>query len=186
MTQSPLRHLRRSRSDFKLFARAYVLVWMIRLALWILPFRTIYNWAIEFRKGRIGDRPLDAESVYKVVWAVSAAARRVPKASCLTQALATQIMLGRRGHRASLQLGIMKSQAGRFDAHAWVERNGNVLIGLNNAFSRLTRLPTLDGEKQWPGSGPGGQLGNDLTRRGESKNTRDEGHRAVAAVAVHP
>ena len=186
MTQSPFRHLRRSPSDFKLFARAYVLVWTIRLALWVLPFRTIYNWAIEFRKGRIGDRPLDADSVYKVVWAVSAAARRIPRASCLTQALATQIMLGRRGHRASLQLGIMKSQAGRFDAHAWVERNGSVLIGLNNAFSRLTRLPALDGEKQWPGLGIGGQVGNDPARCGEPKNPCNEGRRAVAAVAVHP
>lgn len=185
MTQSPFRHLRRSRSDFKMFARAYVLVWAIRLALWVLPFRTIYNWAIEFRKGRIGDRPMDSDSVYRVVWAISAAARRVPKASCLTQALATQIMLGRRGHRASLQIGIMKSQAGRFDAHAWVERNGDVLIGLNNAFSRLTRLPPLDGEKQWPGSGLGGQIGNNATRRNESENTRNECRSTVAAVAVH-
>lgn len=145
---TPLRHLRRSRSDWKLFLRAYVLVWIIRLALWFLPFKVIYKWATEFRKGRIGDRPLDTQSVYKVVWAVSAAAKRVPEATCLTQALATQIMLGRRGHRASLQLGIMKTQAGKFDAHAWIERNGHVLIGLNETFSQLTRLPPLESERQ--------------------------------------
>jgi hypothetical protein len=121
---------------------------MIRLALWVIPFPKLYNWAIQFRKGSIGDKPLSNGQVYKVVWAVSAAARRVPKATCLTQALATQIMLGRRGHRTSLQLGIMKTQAGKFDAHAWVERNGHVLIGLNNTFSQLTRLPPLEGEKQ--------------------------------------
>lgn len=144
-----LRNFRRSSSEWKLFLRAYVLVWMIRLALWTLPFKVIYKWATEFRKGRIGDRPLDSRAVYKVVWAVSAAARRVPMASCLTQALATQIMLGRRGHRASLQIGIMKSQAGKFDAHAWVECNGKVLIGLNDTFSKLTRLPPLEGEQQY-------------------------------------
>ncbi len=145
---TPLRHFRRSSSDWRLFTRAYVLVWLIRVALWFLPFQLLYRWAIRFRKGRTGDRPLDAKSVYKIVWAVSAAARRVPKATCLTQALATQIMLGRRGHRTSLQLGIMKSQAGKFDAHAWVERNGQVLIGLNETFSKLTRLPPLEEEKQ--------------------------------------
>jgi hypothetical protein len=144
----PLRHLRRSRSDWKLFCRAYVLVWLIRIALWFLPFEPLYKWTIQFRKGRTGDRPLDTRSVYKVVWAVSAAARRVPQATCLTQALATQIMLGRRGHRASLQLGIMKSKAGKFDAHAWVERDGRILIGMNDTFSQLTRLPPLEGEKQ--------------------------------------
>ena len=143
-----MRNLRRSRSDMNLFFRAYVLVWLIRSALWFLPFRVLYKWTVQFRKGRIGDCPLDGKSVYKVVWAVSAAARRVPKATCLTQALATQILLGRRGHRTTLQLGIMKSQAGQFDAHAWVERNGRVLIGLNDTFSQLTRLSPLEGEQQ--------------------------------------
>jgi hypothetical protein len=146
---TPLRHLRRPGSDWKLFFRAYVLVWLIRLGLWFLPFRIIYKWTVHFRQGRIGDRPLDSQSVYKVVWAVTAAARRVPQATCLTQALATQIMLGRRGHRTSLQLGIMKSHAGKFDAHAWVERKGRVLIGLNDTFSQLTRLPPLEGERQY-------------------------------------
>jgi hypothetical protein len=143
-----LRHFRRPGSDWKLFLRAYVWVWIIRLALWIFPFGRIYDWTIHFREGRIGDRPLDVASVYKVVWAVSAAARRVPRATCLTQALATQIMLGRRGHRTSLQLGIMKSQAGKLDGHAWLERNGKVLIGLNDTFGQLTRLPSLERESE--------------------------------------
>jgi hypothetical protein len=141
-------HLRRSGSDWKLFLRAYVWVWIIRIALWLAPFRKIYDWTIHFRQGRIGDRPLDARSVYKVVWAVSAAARRVPRATCLTQALATQIMLGRRGHRTSLQLGIMKTEAGKMDAHAWLEREGKVLIGLNDTFGKLTRLPPLESESR--------------------------------------
>ena len=146
MVMGPLRHLGRSRSDWNLFLRAYALVWFFRVALWVVPFQRLYKWAIQFRQGRIGDRPLDGKAVYKVVWAVSAAARRVPKATCLTQALATHIMLGRRGHRTSLQLGIMKTEAGKFDAHAWVERNGEVLIGLNETFSKLTKLPSLDAE----------------------------------------
>jgi hypothetical protein len=141
-----LRHLRRPGSDWKLFLRAYVWVWSVRVALWILPFRTLYDWSIRFRQGRIGDTPLSPASVYKIVWAVSAAARRVPRATCLTQALATQIMLGRRGHRTTLQLGIMKTEAGKVDAHAWLEREGKVLIGLNETFDRLTRLPPLDSE----------------------------------------
>lgn len=144
----PLRHLRRPSSDWKLFARAYVLVWLIRLALWVMPFRVLYKWTIDFRKGRIGDKPLAPSAVTKIVWAVSAAAKRVPRATCLTQALATQIMLGRRGHRATLQLGIMKSKAGKFDAHAWVERNGAIIIGKNETFGQLTRLPPLEGESR--------------------------------------
>jgi hypothetical protein len=143
-----LRHFRRPGSDWKLFLQAYVLVLSVRTALWILPFAKLYKWTIRFREGRIGDKPLPPAAVYKIVWAVSAAARRVPRATCLTQALATQIMLGRRGHRTTLQLGIMKSEAGKMDAHAWLERDGKVLIGLNETFDQLTRLPTLEGENR--------------------------------------
>jgi hypothetical protein len=121
---------------------------VIRVALWLFPFRKIYDWTIHFREGRTGDRPLDGKAVYKVVWAVSAAAKRVPRATCLTQALATQIMLGRRGHRTSLQLGLMKSAVGKVNAHAWLERDGKVLIGLDEGFERWTRLPPLDQENQ--------------------------------------
>ena len=116
------------------------------MALWLFPFPKIYDWSILFRQARVVDVPLPASAVYKVVWAVSAAARRVPQATCLTQALATQIMLGRRGHRTTLQLGVMKSETGKMDAHAWLEREGKVLIGLSDNFDQLTRLPTLEGE----------------------------------------
>lgn len=145
-----LRHLRRPVSDWNLFLRAYVWVWSIRVALWIFPFPRLYDWTMRFREGPIGDKPLPAPAVFKIVWAVSAAARRVPKATCLTQALATQIMLGRRGHRTTLQLGIMKSEAGKMDAHAWLERDGQVVIGLNDTFEHLTRLPPLQGEQSNP------------------------------------
>jgi hypothetical protein len=142
--KNPLRHLKRPRADWGLFARAYPLVWAIRIALWLVSFQKLYSWTKAARKGKIGDQPLDSKSVYKIVWAVEAAARRVPKATCLTQALATQIMLGRRGHQTTLQLGVKKDPNGRFDAHAWIERNGLILIGFNDTFHELTRLPSLD------------------------------------------
>lgn len=151
VSTNPLRHFRRSGADWNLFLRAYAWVLLIRLALWVRPFSKIYAWATKVRTGQPGDCPLDRKAVYKVVWAISAAARRVPKATCLTQALATQIMLGRRGHRTVLQFGIQKRDGGKFDAHAWIERDGEVLIGFNDNFNELTRLPTLEQEmpKKW-------------------------------------
>jgi hypothetical protein len=145
-SNTPLRHLGRPRSDWNLFLRAYALVWFIRIGLWVRPFPKLYEWTAKARESEAGDRPLDNKLVNKVVWAVSAAARRVPKATCLTQALATQIMLGRRGHRTSLHFGVQKTEQGQFDAHAWIEREGRILIGFNDNFDRLTPLPTLDGE----------------------------------------
>ena len=46
--------------------------------------------------------------VSRLEWAVRAAGRRVPMASCLTQALALQFLLGRSGHFSEVLIGVRK------------------------------------------------------------------------------
>jgi hypothetical protein len=118
----------------------------VRIALWVLPFRILQKWAAKLTPEERTGGAEDRKSIYNVVWAISAAARRVPRASCLTQALAAQVMLGRRGFHTSLQLGVMKNEAGNLDAHAWVERKGEILIGFNDSFDQLTRLGAMHPE----------------------------------------
>ena len=83
----------------------------------------------------------------QVVWAVTVASQYVPAATCLTQALAAQVLLSRLGHPASLRIGVSRDEAGEFQAHAWVECQGRVVIGGVQALSRFTPLPPLDGER---------------------------------------
>lgn len=59
-------------------------------------------------------------------------ARFVPRASCLTQALALQYCLARGGHACELQVGVRRDDAGRFAAHAWVSCNGRIVLGAAN------------------------------------------------------
>jgi hypothetical protein len=61
--------------------------------------------------------------------AVQTAARYVPRATCLTQALALQSMLTRHGHPSSLHIGVEKEQGRPFGAHAWVQSGERILIG---------------------------------------------------------
>ncbi len=61
---------------------------------------------------------------------VSRAARWVPLGSCLTQGLAAQVVLARRGHPSTLRFGARKVD-GQFQAHAWVEVNGQIVVGGN-------------------------------------------------------
>ncbi len=56
-------------------------------------------------------------------------ARFMPRASCLTQALALQYLLARAGHACDLQIGVRRDEAGRFLAHAWVSCNGHIVLG---------------------------------------------------------
>lgn len=83
----------------------------------------------------------------RVVWAVSAASRRLPRTgNCLAEALATQVMLGRRGYAAALRIGVARNGKGEFIAHAWLEADGKVLIGGMQSPSRFVPLPPLEGD----------------------------------------
>ena len=65
-----------------------------------------------------------------VSWAVTAASRRMPGAPmCLSQALAVQVMLARRGFASRLRVGVARGGLGQVEGHAWVEHEGRVLIG---------------------------------------------------------
>jgi hypothetical protein len=56
-------------------------------------------------------------------------ARYVPRATCLTQALALQYLLARAGHASELFVGVRQDEAGRFLAHAWLACNGRTVLG---------------------------------------------------------
>jgi hypothetical protein len=61
--------------------------------------------------------------------AVSFASRVVPKASCLTQALALRWMLNRRGIASTLRFGVARPDGQKLAAHAWLECDGRIIIG---------------------------------------------------------
>ena len=67
--------------------------------------------------------------VEKIAWAVRAASKGVPHATCLTQALAAQVLFSRYRHAADLKIGVAKGDAGGLEAHAWLEHGGRVVIG---------------------------------------------------------
>lgn len=63
-------------------------------------------------------------------WAIAAAARRVPwRADCLIQTIAAERMLVRRGFRPAFFLGVERTDAGHFSAHAWLQCGEVVVTG---------------------------------------------------------
>ena len=71
-----------------------------------------------------------------------------PSASCLTQALATQVLLARRGQLSTLRIGVIKGADGELKAHAWVENNGKVIIGSRRNLRSYTVLNRLEEVRQ--------------------------------------
>ena len=119
---------------------ALVLVPLVRLALWILPSRVIIRRVREMAQAptRSSGRARPAT----ITWATEAVSARVPGATCLTQAIAAQLLLRRHGHRSQLRLGVMRSPSGMLSAHAWLENDGRILIG-GERVDGLVRLPDI-------------------------------------------
>jgi hypothetical protein len=118
----------------------------IRLGLWLLPFRTLQRLLTRMTQGAYKHQAADQASIDSVVWAVTVASRYVPEATCLTQALAAQVLLARRGYPARLRIGVARSETGQFQAHAWVENGGRIVIGGTANPSYFTPLPPLERE----------------------------------------
>jgi hypothetical protein len=72
---------------------------------------------------------------------VSLAGRRsLWPTSCLRQALLLHVLLARKGIASDLKIGVRAGEAGGVDAHAWVERDGRVLIGGEHASQQYASL----------------------------------------------
>ena len=128
-------------SEKILFIKACTLVGIIRLGLSLLPFLTLKN--VLRVIGPSIARVDEKLSEDQLVWAVAAASRLIPKATCLTQALAIQLFLKQAGREAHVHIGVDDGEGGRLDAHAWVESRGKVLFGGSN-LSRYTHLLALE------------------------------------------
>jgi hypothetical protein len=64
----------------------------------------------------------------ELAWAVRAASRWVPGATCLTQSLALQFLLTQIGRRCVLRIGVARTFPRALTAHAWVDCGGEVLL----------------------------------------------------------
>jgi hypothetical protein len=141
------RFLRLPPAEQQLLISAVLLLWTVKLGLVLLPFHTLRRLLSKLARVAPGLRTTRRSSVKKVVWAVEAAGGLVPWAStCLTQALTAQVLLLRRGYPALVHIGAVKGEGGGLQAHAWVENEGDVVIG-GHELEQYTPLVVFDGRR---------------------------------------
>ncbi len=132
-----------SAADRLLLIRAVVLLILIRLSLSIFSFRRVQS--LVARLMRSHGRARRFPPVDRITWAVRAIGRHSPISfTCLPRALATKILLSRAGHDSTLQVGVTRDDAGRLEAHAWVEAAGEVIVGRIPSLGRFTPLARLE------------------------------------------
>lgn len=104
---------------------ALLLLVFVRIGLRIAQYSRLRGWLALITLVRT--RPQSPAS--DVIWAVGAAGRRITGTTCLAEALAVYTMLRRRGHEPLLRIGVRKCDRSLLDAHAWVECDGQIVMG---------------------------------------------------------
>src|SRR5919205_2137212 len=117
-------------TDRWLLIKSALLLETIKVGMWLLPFRTLHRLLTRAVGASARSQQADHTSAERVAWAVDMASRHTPGLkTCLVRSLAAQALLARGGHPALLHIGVVRGERGQFQAHAWVESEGKVVIG---------------------------------------------------------
>ena len=135
-----------------LLGRSFVLLLGIRLGLALLSFQRLRKGLVQISRVTSYTQqklPRDIDDtnrvVRQVVWAVEKSAQLMPGgAKCLAKALATQVLLARRGCEGELKIGVAKNDQGQLEAHAWIVKDQQVIMGKLPNLERFTSLPSIE------------------------------------------
>ena len=133
--------------------------WILLIAMLFLPLIALslhwkgYQWTRSWLAKRIPENlntsvstEEQLETAISISRMVSVAANHGPyHANCLKKALVAWWLLGRRGIHTELAIGVNK-EADEFNAHAWLEYEGNILIDADDVrerFSAFDSKPNL-------------------------------------------
>ena len=103
-------------------------LWQVRISLWFGSYKQTRS-RIEDKINSSATKPNKSVSADGIAYLVTVVSRWVPSATCLTQALVGEWMLKEAGFNTSLHIGIKKGEDKEFEAHAWIELNGEKLLG---------------------------------------------------------
>lgn len=108
-----------------LLIKALLFMWIIRIMLWLFSFHRMEKIVKRFSKVK----PFSSSiSLTEITWAVQVMGRFVPRSACLVRALSGQILLALYGYPSLIKIGVSRNK-GEFEAHAWLENDGKVVLG---------------------------------------------------------
>jgi Transglutaminase-like superfamily len=130
------------------------MVAVVRIALWVVSYRRVRAVTARMSRPRVAHAPASAaaraEGQQRIAWAVTSAARFVPDASCLTQALVAKTLLDRERLDGMLRIGVAVQGRRKLRAHAWIQSGQLVLVGDDPHLKRFTVLDPPDQDSPDP------------------------------------
>ena len=126
---SLLRFVQLPTKEKGLILKSLFLATVIRVLLWLLPVRFLQRLFM----CTTGENPDGSESdwdeITRIVHSIRSVSRFVPQATCLTQALAASLLIRFSGQDSELKIGVAKDDSSRLIAHAWLEKDGQIILG---------------------------------------------------------
>lgn len=142
-----LRFIQIAPRDRNLFLKTYVLLTFMRLGLVWRSFnrlRSLLERMSSPKQSAATDPLSQRQLVARVQWAVNACCKFMPgSVKCLARALTMKTLLDQQGCPSKLMIGVDKNNADQLEAHAWIEYEGQVVMGQLNDLSRFKPLPNL-------------------------------------------
>lgn len=121
----------------RLFLKSLIYLWFFRLAVWVLPYRQIR--CLENRTQTWTNPVTPRVDPQELAHVLMTASRYVPRTTCLIKALAGSYLFTGQGHTVQLVIGAHIT-AEKFEAHAWLESGGRVVLGGVNDLKRYRPL----------------------------------------------
>ncbi len=133
-----------SREERDLFRKAFFLLIRVRLGMIFYSFPRVLAWV-----RRQSPQPSDAiqSTPERLAWMIDSTGIAFPGLfKCLPRALAGFILLRSCGWEVTLKIGTRRRRPGLpLEAHAWLERDGEILIGELFGMERFAVFETFEG-----------------------------------------
>jgi hypothetical protein len=119
--------------------------WLIAMKVALVSFRfqSVIKWLAIINKP-VNHQIPDPTKMQKIIRAIEISGNNMPgNLTCLPQALVAQSLLTRLGFKVDFRIGVARNAQGQLLAHAWIEKNGEIVLGGVQSLSRFTPLPPL-------------------------------------------
>lgn len=106
-------------------------IWLlgVKVGLCILPFYRLCGWLN--RNDHLNGRQADVQEIFLILQAIERISQLLAplRMNCLPQALVGYKLLRQNKFDVKLKIGVMKNPGGHLVAHAWLEYQGEVILG---------------------------------------------------------
>jgi hypothetical protein len=115
----------------------------VKAGLYLLPFNRLRGWMV--RPVRLDGKPATREAMRATLLAIERISRVLAplRINCLPQALVGHRLLRQQGFDVHLKIGVLKNHGDQISAHAWLEYQGQVILGDLKGLEQFAVFPSL-------------------------------------------